>query len=64
MASINIPIQYKPGPLTRAMRFARRLGIRFPRWFIVWAMQHSGHVRVGSGPWMLVCPNLPLRGPR
>lgn len=53
--NITLDIQYRPGLLIRAM------GFRLPARFIAWAMQRSGKVRIGNGPWMPVRPGLRLR---
>lgn len=64
MASLNLEIEYQPGLLVQTMIVLRRLGVRFGPRFVAWAMQRSGHVRLGNGPWLRVRPNLQLRGGR
>lgn len=61
MASLNLTIEYQPGLLVQSMMIARRLGVRFSPRLVAWAMQRSGYVRLGDGPWQRVRPNLQLR---
>ena len=57
----TIDVHYRPGLLIRALMIVRAMGIRLPARFIAWAMQRSGKIRLGDGPWMPVRPGLPLR---